>query len=553
MEPCSDTTEHMFDDDFYGKLTGVANALDNVDARRYMDRRCVYYQLPLLETGTMGTKGNTQIVYPHLTESYSSSSDPAERETPSCTLRNFPYVIQHTIQWGREKFSDCFSNAAEITNDYLDDPTKFLKRVKSMNIAQQIEQLRTINRALTDDKPRNFQDCVNWARELFDKWFRNDIVQLLHNFPEEMVSESGIRFWSGTHRCPHSLEYNDNETYSEYAIDFVYAGAILHAQQYGIQEIPRDEVLDLATAYVSNPFQPRSGVKIAVTEGEAAAAQDDEALAGDPDESENMLRLLNISLAGLQMRELKKLVVIDFEKDDDTNHHIEFVAAASNLRAANYSIEPADKMTTKQIAGKIIPALATTTSATTGLTMIELYKMVAPEGRYFRKATLDTFKNGFVNLALPLIAFSEPIAAPKKKYAETEFTLWDCITLRASMKFEEFIVQLETITGTTVSMLSAGNSLLYAFFQKAKRVERADKYLEDVVVEVTKQPIPDHRKAIVLEAIVEAIVEPKNSEEDGDLDLTETEGQNNGVKPPDPEVPYIKYILKSRTNVMANE
>jgi ubiquitin-activating enzyme E1 len=66
-------TEQFFDDDFFSKLDGVANALDNVDARIYMDRRCVYYHKPLLESGTLGTKGNVQVVIPHLTESYSSS------------------------------------------------------------------------------------------------------------------------------------------------------------------------------------------------------------------------------------------------------------------------------------------------------------------------------------------------------------------------------------------------------------------------------------------------------------------------------------------------
>ena len=66
-------TERFFDDEFFDKLNGVANALDNVDARIYMDRRCVYYRKPLLESGTLGTKGNVQVVIPHLTESYSSS------------------------------------------------------------------------------------------------------------------------------------------------------------------------------------------------------------------------------------------------------------------------------------------------------------------------------------------------------------------------------------------------------------------------------------------------------------------------------------------------
>ena len=33
---------------------------------------------------------------------------------------------------------------------------------------------------------------------------------------------------------------------------------------------------------------------------------------------------------------------ISFEKDDDRNHHVEFVMATSNLRAENYNIEPSD-------------------------------------------------------------------------------------------------------------------------------------------------------------------------------------------------------------------
>ena len=38
-----------------------------------------------------------------------------------------------------------------------------------------------------------------------------------------------------------------------------------------------------------------------------------------------------------------KVTALDFEKDDDSNHHMDFIVACSNLRAFNYSIPPADR------------------------------------------------------------------------------------------------------------------------------------------------------------------------------------------------------------------
>jgi len=49
----------------------------------------------------------------------------------------------------------------------------------------QIELLDTVKRALIDDKPDSFQDCVSYARNFFQLNYNNVIRQMLFNFPPD--------------------------------------------------------------------------------------------------------------------------------------------------------------------------------------------------------------------------------------------------------------------------------------------------------------------------------------------------------------------------------
>lgn len=61
-----------------------------------------------------------------------------------------------------------------------------------------------------------------------------------------------------------------------------------------------------------------------------------------------------------------RLAPIAFEKDDDGNFHMDLITGLANMRARNYQIPEVDKLKAKLIAGKIIPAIATTTAMATG-------------------------------------------------------------------------------------------------------------------------------------------------------------------------------------------
>jgi len=58
LDKVCEATSHIFTDTFFETTSVVTNALDNVQARRYIDTRCVSAKTPLLESGTLGPKGH---------------------------------------------------------------------------------------------------------------------------------------------------------------------------------------------------------------------------------------------------------------------------------------------------------------------------------------------------------------------------------------------------------------------------------------------------------------------------------------------------------------
>uniref|UniRef100_A0A8C9MQP3 E1 ubiquitin-activating enzyme n=1 Tax=Serinus canaria TaxID=9135 RepID=A0A8C9MQP3_SERCA len=445
-------TERVYDDDFFEGLDGVANALDNVDARLYMDRRCVYYRKPLLESGTLGTKGNVQVVIPFLSESYSSSQDPPEKAIPICTLKNFPNAIEHTLQWARDEFEGLFKQPAE----------------------NPLEVLEAVQRSLVSDRPRAWPDCVAWACRHWHRQYSNNIRQLLHNFPPGQKTNSGTLFWSGPKRCPHPLVFDpDNPLH----LDYVVAAANLFAQSYGIAgSRDRAAVAELLRHVRVPPFAPKAGVRIHVSDQELQSAN---AALG--------------TACGAHM--------------DPTwgfcgTFRLGFGAISQTLNP--FFCVPQSKL----IAGKIIPAIATTTAAVVGLACLELFKLVQGHRR------LSSYKNAFLNLALPF-------------YYEVEWTLWDRFEVQGlqpdgqEMTLRQFLAYFKKEHRLEITMLSQGVSMLYSFFMPAAKLrERHDQPMTEIVTRVSKKKLGRHVKALVFELCC-------NDDSDADI-----------------EVPYVRYTIR---------
>uniref|UniRef100_A0A3B4AYA7 Uncharacterized protein n=1 Tax=Periophthalmus magnuspinnatus TaxID=409849 RepID=A0A3B4AYA7_9GOBI len=269
-------SEQVYDYHFFSGLDGAAAALDNVEARAYLDSCCVVHNKPMLEGGTLGSKGHTLVVVPRLTESYGPAKSSSKNEIPLCTLKNFPHRIEHTLQvlyaeagMGSTGAGQCFQS--------------------------------------------------QWGT-------RNPAKNTLRPFGSLL------------------------------------AAANLYGQTYGISGTRDRALISEILERVTVPeFTPQS-LKIPVTDEEMEERESDE--------------------------------------DDDSNFHMDYITAASNLRAENYNI-PASK----RIAGRIIPAIATTTAAVSGLMCLELYKLV--QGHQ----NIRSYRTAFVNLAVMYFVLSLPSRA----------------------------------------------------------------------------------------------------------------------------------------------
>lgn len=502
LVPVGTDTEDTWNDAFWEGLDLVTNALDNIKARLYVDSRCVFYLKPLLESGTLGTKCNTQVVIPHKTESYGDSVDPPEDTIAMCTLRHFPNQIEHCIEWARDVFEGAFTAGAQGACTFVKDQAAFMRQLEAeANFSTRRAILEGVVSAIGTARAATFEQCVVIARKLFHEHFYMKIAQLLHNFPADYVDpKTGAKFWSGPKRAPVPLRFDANDD-GHFA--FVDAAAHLAANTFGVAPPAGSH-----TREVLAPMLERVAVPEFVPRKVAIKSSDEDRVEEGGDDDATVCEELTAQLNALDKAEVARLTIApqQFEKDDDTNFHIDFITAAANMRARNYSIKEGSKHEVKMIAGKIIPAIATTTALATGLVCIELFKTVA--GR-----EIEASRNGFANLALNYYTMVEPM--PPKKVVSTSFdptiggpvkavpegfTSWDKDVINeGDITVQEFCDLFEA-RGLEVSMIAAGEKMLYSPMMFRKHAERANKKLSQVYTDVVG---PTERAYFMLDLTVE--------------------------------------------------
>ncbi|CRJ80625.1 hypothetical protein BN1708_000320 [Verticillium longisporum] len=150
-------------------FTLVLNALDNFEARRHVNRMCLAANVPLIESGTTGFKGQVQVIKKGVTACYDCTAKPVAKSFPVCTIRSTPSQPIHCIVWGKSYLlSEIFGQSEdESTYDHSADADN---KEEIEELKKEAEALRLIRESLGTEA---------FPELLFNKVFNADIVRLL--------------------------------------------------------------------------------------------------------------------------------------------------------------------------------------------------------------------------------------------------------------------------------------------------------------------------------------------------------------------------------------
>lgn len=160
----------------------------------------------------------------------------------------------------------------------------------------------------------------------------------------------------------------------------------------------------------------------------------------------------------LKERREKAEDVLSFDKDDEDA--LDFVTAASNLRAQNFHIQKNSKFEIKAIAGQIVPAIATTNAIIAGLLIQECIKLINED--YDKVRQVDCLRNTSMVKRKPCLLY--PMERPKPN-KDCYVCQSNFLTIRLDMKKTTLKFLIDQILKKNLSlvnpMINSGSDLIY--------------------------------------------------------------------------------------------
>jgi ubiquitin-like 1-activating enzyme E1 B len=300
---------------YFSSFDVVLNALDNIDARRHVNRLCLAAGIPLFDSGTTGYLGQVTPIIKGFTSCYECYPKPTPKVYPICTIRSTPDKPVHCIVWAKECLKLIFGNTSE---------SMLFEDESTGEISEYMHLLK-------------FPEGYHLNQEMYLAFVEKLIIGL---FQKEIQKRIDMDVYKTAAKKPVPLDTD----------------LIHHAVQKVKQQISgkKEELLSLSTTSKKGWDQTVWNIGDSLIEF--------------------ILSFFHLLKEGSEEHGITLLGQLSFDKDDLWS--MKFVTAASNLRSFIFSIPLLSFHDAKGIAGNIIPAIATTNAIVAGVQVMQLIKFV---------------------------------------------------------------------------------------------------------------------------------------------------------------------------------
>lgn len=397
----------QFPIEWWGQFDYIFNALDNLEARRYVNKVALFLKLPLMESGTTGFHGQIQPILPYVSECFECQVKETPTTFPVCTIRSTPSQPVHCIVWAKEfLFNQLFgeSTESEVNQAELSKETDDQEEIK--RIVSEANELSVLRCMIKDE---------DFALKLIRKIYQDDVEK--------------------------SLKLETLWKTREKPKPIILEGKVITQLEALLSDLANKDLMSNDTKFWS------------VIEN---------------------LYVLHESVLALQKRfKSDESAILYFDKDDDDT--LNFVAAAANLRSWVFGIENKTKFDIKQIAGNIIPAIATTNAIISGFSNLGGLA-------YLRDKDLAPLaKSVFISIKHNKRITSAQVEKPNPKCASCGIVTKGILRMTDSqfeMSLQEFIDNVVNKYGFSgdISVILGQSKLIYDF----DFTDNASKMLKDI-------------------------------------------------------------------------
>ena len=498
----NEESEDVFNEEFWNKQDYIIMAVDNKEARKYIADQSKIYNKILFDSGTLGTKANSQVIIPHKTMPYIAEEGKKEDDEyyHICTLPFHPFNIIHCIQWANDKFNEYFVNNLEEVKKFLENRQDFYE-----SDFENLKKLFEYSKIVIE---KNFEKCVEIALNQYYINFINDILILINSY-----SEKGKEFWTGDKRYPHPIPFNKD---NKYALLFVKKYSQILGRSLGIKITDDDEqIINIISKIKIKEYVPIKKNNNSSKEFTSIMTKEEreERRKRRKKEEEQQQQQKNkyIKEINSYFKSIDKKInfsdlikIEEFDKDDESKGHVEFLYAFANLRAENYNIDKCDISKVKIVSGKIVPAIASTTAAIVGIVALQLYVLKTTDD-------IEKLRNCYFNLASKVFKIEDPIKCryiedwkenklnkeEKYKLIPEKFTVWDFLFINKSQTIRELIAYMKNKYNVDVSAIIDKETK--CLFKKGD--QNLDDKIEDVYNNKSNIKLSENKKYLILEIL----------------------------------------------------